>query len=36
VEYRDCVHSPGQLQRINAALTGADPASSAPGDGRVP
>jgi hypothetical protein len=25
VVYRDCVHSPDQLQRINAALTGAEP-----------
>lgn len=34
-EYRDCKHSPEQLQRINAALTGA-PASSAPGGGQLP
>lgn len=24
VEYRDCRHSPEQLQRLNAAITGAD------------
>lgn len=32
--YRDCVHSPLQLQRINAALTG-EPAEP-PGDRGVP
>jgi hypothetical protein len=31
VEYRDCSHSPEQLQRINAAI--ADRAASAPGGG---
>lgn len=34
-EYRDCRHSPEQLQRLNAALTGA-PAGSAPGGGQLP
>jgi hypothetical protein len=28
VVYRDCVHSPEQLQRINAALTGAESAGA--------
>lgn len=32
--YRDCVHSPSQLQRINAALTGE--ATEPPGDRGVP
>lgn len=34
IVYRDCVHPPGQLQRINAALTGrpAEPA----GDRQLP
>lgn len=35
VVYRDCVHSPDQLQRINAAITGASPPSTA-GSGVVP
>jgi hypothetical protein len=34
-EYRDCRHSPEQLQRIDAALTG-DAAGSAPGGGKLP
>jgi uncharacterized protein HemX len=34
-EYRDCRHAPEQLQRINAALSGAS-ASGAAGDGGVP
>ena len=36
VEYRDCVHSPGQLQRINAALANAAPASAPLGDSGLP
>lgn len=32
--YRDCVHSPDQLQRINAALTGSRPEPA--GGGLVP
>ena len=36
VEYRDCVHSPEQLQRLNAALANAGPAGSAAGTGAVP
>lgn len=35
VEYRDCRHSPEQLQRLNAALAPAQP-GSAPGAGGVP
>ena len=35
VEYRECRHPPEQLQRINAALTGADRTESA-GGGGVP
>lgn len=35
VEYRDCRHAPEQLQRLNAALSGA--AASAPADrGQLP
>jgi len=34
VQYRDCVHSPEQLQRINAAITG--DATERPGGGVVP
>jgi hypothetical protein len=34
-EYRDCRHTPEQLQRINAALSAAAP-GSAPGGGVVP
>ena len=34
-EYRDCRHAPEQLQRINAALSGA-PASSPAGGGGLP
>ncbi len=33
--YRDCVHSPEQLQRINAALTG-EPAAEPAGGGQLP
>lgn len=33
--YRECLHSPDGLRNINAALTGAAPAS-APGAGGVP
>lgn len=34
VVYRDCKHSPGQLQRLNALITGAEP--PAPGGSGVP
>ena len=34
VVYRDCQHSPVQLQRINAALTGAGPEPA--GGGKLP
>lgn len=34
IQYRDCVHSPDQLQRINSALTGEDPQPA--GSGLVP
>jgi hypothetical protein len=33
VVYRECLHSPEQLQRLNAALTGAQPAAA---DGKLP
>lgn len=35
VVYRDCSHGPEQLQRINAALTGAEP-GPAPDRGQLP
>lgn len=35
VVYRDCVHSPDQLQRINAALAGGDRPKPA-GGGQLP
>lgn len=34
VEYRDCRHSPEQLQRLNAALAGAGPEPA--GGGQLP
>ena len=36
VVYRECVHSADQLQRINAAISGAAIASSAAGGGQLP
>jgi hypothetical protein len=34
VQYRDCVHSPEQLRRLNAAITGDEPEPA--GSGLVP